>query len=212
MLHRIVGAVVILLVLLSLAGCGLRHRYADVTADLRATGTEHVVVAAVDNRPYIVSGEKEKSFVGLMRSGAGIPFDVHTDGKKPFAQELADAACRSLTRSKFRCSSEVLPPRDSDAALTQALVRQNSSKALLFTITQWKIDTYAGTALWYEIQLAVRDRNGRTVATSAVQGKDVLGYSFIAPAIVATEEAPKTLKNKLEQLMNDTNVSAALMK
>lgn len=197
---------------LFLGGCGLTHQYSDVVADLHMKGTEHVVVGVADNRPYVVSGNKAPSFVGLIRSGVGIPYDVHTAGKKAFAEEVAEMACRSLMRSGFRCTSEVFSPGDRDAALAQAMARQNASKGLLFVVSEWKVDTYASTSLWYAMQLAVRNREGKTLASKHVNGKEVLGSSLVAPASVATEETPKSLKQKLEEIMNDRSVASALMK
>ncbi len=212
MSRDILSSMAMLVAVLFLSGCGLTHQYGEVVADLRMTGSEHVVVGVVDNRPYIVSGNKEPSFVGLMRSGVGIPYDVHTASKKAFAQEVGETACRSLIRSGFRCAPEVFSPSNGDAALAQAMSRQSASKGLLFVVSEWKVDTYVGTALWYDMQVAVRDRDSQTLASSSVRGKDVLGSSLVAPAVVATEEAPKSLRQKLEEIMNDRSVSSALMK
>ena len=212
MFRGILSSMAILVAVLFLSGCGLKHQYSEVVADLRMTGSGHVVVGVVDNRPYIVSGDKEPSFVGLMRSGFGIPHDVHTASKKAFAQEVAETACRSLIRSGFRCTPEVFSLSNGDTALAQAMIQQSASKGLLFVVSEWKVDTYVGTALWYDMQLAVRDRDGQTLASSSVRGKDVLGSSLVAPAVVATEETPKSLKQKLEEIMNDRSVSSALMK
>ena len=187
------------------SGCGLKHQYSEVVPDLHMTGSEQVVVGVVDNRPYVVSGNKGPSFVGLMRSGAGIPYDVHTSDKKAFAQEVAEATCRSLIRSGFRCIPETFSLSNGNAVLAQAMIRQNASKGLFFVVSEWKVDTYMDTTLWYDMQLEVRDHDGQTLASITVKGKDTFRG-------VASEETPKRLKQKLEEIMNDQGISSALKK
>src|SRR5438105_3693248 len=55
-----------------------------------------LTLAVQDRRPYIVSGGKAESFVGIRRGGFGNPFDMHTTGHVPFSQDFRLALTPAL--------------------------------------------------------------------------------------------------------------------
>ena len=48
----------------------------------------HFVVAFQDVRPYVLSGDKKDTFVGLQRSVAGVPWPVSTKSGAPLADDI----------------------------------------------------------------------------------------------------------------------------
>ena len=48
-----------------------------------------------------MKGEEPKSFVGEMRNGYGMPFNVNTEGDRPFAEVIGEIVARDLTASGF---------------------------------------------------------------------------------------------------------------
>jgi hypothetical protein len=72
--------------LLVLEGCAVGQRYAYSDANLplaRVSSGASIGLGVRDARPYVVSGNKAPTFVGVMRGGFGNPFDVQTQSGQP---------------------------------------------------------------------------------------------------------------------------------
>jgi len=105
-----------------LGGCafGQKITYSNTTADVDAAGNETVGVATLDQRPYVLSGNKKPSFVGLSRGGYGNPFDVETPKSAPLADEISESVSRSLAERGFKSSVVKVTPSQSRRAALEA--------------------------------------------------------------------------------------------
>jgi hypothetical protein len=202
------------LVVALVSGCaiGVTHHYHDSIADLQATGAGVLAVAVQDARPYVVSGNKAPSFVGLSRGGYGNPFNVNTETGRPLAADIADSVCQSLQRKGFGCSVLETQPKDTtdDAAMrtraVEAANRRNATRVLFLVLNEWKSDTYQNTALLYDVVLVVLKPDGSTAATEHIQGRDNLGGSFWNPPGHSSQAVPIAFKAKIEQLLNSPKI------
>src|SRR4051812_18081252 len=89
----------VLAVAAALGGCavGQTYKYSDAPMSLEGVSSAGAVAIAVqDARPYVISGNKAPTFVGLQRGGFGNPFDVNTQSGGPLANEIRDAIARAL--------------------------------------------------------------------------------------------------------------------
>jgi Bacterial SH3 domain len=193
-------------------GCafGQKFNYHDTFPRLDARGTGDVVVATHDQRPYIVSGSTPPDFVGLMRSGFGIPYPVYTQGERPFAEEMTHVLCQALTQRGFHCLPATVVPQATPGEIRQALTRQNPTPALFLTVREWKSDTHTDTSLAYNATLRVLDAQGAVLAESHIEGKDVLGGNLWNTLPFAHQAIPQAVQRKLETLLNDPAMTTAL--
>jgi hypothetical protein len=193
-------------------GCafGQKFNYHETFPRLDARGTGDVVVATHDQRPYIVSGGTPPDFVGLMRSGFGIPYPVYTQGERPFAEEMTHALCQALTQRGFHCLPATVSPQATPGEIRRALTRQNPTPALFLTVREWKSDTHTDTSLAYNATLQVLDAQGTVLAESHIEGKDVLGGSFWDTLSFAHQAIPQAVQRKLETLLNEPAITNAL--
>ena len=79
---------------LMLASCGNLYRinYSNIKADLNYSGSRSVSIGVLDQRPYVLSGEKDPKYVGTMRGGYGNPFDLWTQSNLRLTDEMAATA------------------------------------------------------------------------------------------------------------------------
>jgi hypothetical protein len=47
-----------------------------------------VAITVEDRRPYVVSGDKAPTFIGIIRAGAGVPWDTTFEPAEPVAQKI----------------------------------------------------------------------------------------------------------------------------
>ena len=126
---------------------------------------ETVEVKVLDERPYVLSGDKPKSFVGIGRGLYGIPFDVTTASELTLAQDLDNALVNGLRNSgvsAVTAGANVSGTRKASAP---------ERRLLVITLKQWKSDTYkSSTSFHYDIGGAVYDAQGTQLSNHTING------------------------------------------
>jgi len=197
-----------LLPMLGACAVGNQHDYKAEVPVIGSAPFGTAAVAAQDRRPYVVNGEKPENFVGLSRGGYGNPFNVTTASGNPLAIDIRDTVIAALKKNGVDAEPVALRPAQADPR--QSLLVLNKDRSLLFVVSEWKSDTYMNTALIYDMRLTVLDKSGREIAENVVSGRDDLGGDFINPPAHAKRAIPAAFKAKLEALINDAKILAAL--
>jgi hypothetical protein len=202
----------IVLVAPLLVGCALgnRHAYHTVLAEPNVSGSGALGVATHDQRAYVVAGGKDPQFVGLQRGGYGNPFDVRTAENRPLADDMTQALTNSLSRKGFQVLPIVVAASDSVDRVRDKLAQSGAPRAVLLTLREWKSDTYANTALMYDVTLRVVDRSGQVLGEKRIQGRDNLGGDMWNPPAHAKQAVPRAFKTKVEELLGDESIARAL--
>jgi len=202
--------VVVPLLSIVLTGCAVGNRYAyqSVVASPQVSGTRAVTVATLDQREYVRSGSKDPQFVGLQRGGFGNPFDVRTADDKPLADAMTTALATTLAKKGFRTQPVIVAHSVAADAARQQALRAGADRAVVLTMREWKSDTAMRVRLLYDVTLTVLDPTGTVLAEKRVQGDDTLGAASL-PSQVGDIVAA-AFKTKLEQMLDDPRVSAAL--
>ncbi|MEK6742340.1 MAG: hypothetical protein AABZ15_01950 [Nitrospirota bacterium] len=195
-----------------LSGCaiGNTHRYHDTLADINFSGSITIAVATHDQREYVLSGVKEPDFVGLSRGGFGNPFNINTESGKQLAEDMTLSIANSLGKKGFKVVPVLVPHSDQRQAVVGKLKGAGGERLLIFTLSEWKSDTYMNTALLYDIKAEVLNKEGTTLAQKSLNGKDDLGGSFMNPPQHAKEAVPVAFKEKIEKLLKSPEIEAAL--
>lgn len=211
-MRGIVRAGLFVLTVLVLSGCaiGNRHAYHSVLATPTVSGSAQLGIATHDQRPYVLSGNKQPQFAGLSRGGYGNPFDIRTEDDAPLADGMTQALANSLRARGFRPVVVIVAASMSPAQVQERLAQSGGDRAVVLTLREWKSDTYVGTGLLYDVTLSVVDPSGRALAEKRLSGKDDLGANAWNPPAHAREAVPRAFKGKLEELLNDAAVTAAL--
>lgn len=196
---------------LFLSGCAVGNQYgytaADVglplVADNEATP---IAVGAQESRPYVLSGSKAPTFVGLQRGGFGNPFDVTTASGRGFGEDAADVLGTLLQRAGYPvATSDLYANRETFLA---ELKERGVEKGLYLDIREWKTDIYISITLHWDLTLTVLNANGEVLAESTDYGQEAIGAGrFEKDNAIAASLA---LSTKLAGLFNDPAVKAAM--
>jgi hypothetical protein len=167
-----------------------------------------IAVAVWDARPYVLAGEKSPEWVGLQRSGWGIPYGVHTQSNTPLSQEFAQSILNSFRQSGVTTNSVAIPNRTpSEEAVTKIL--PSRGKVALLEISEWKTDTLSDINFSYDLNLKVWN-NGILVANERTHGEEKLKGSMWNPIGASERVAVAKQKEKLDQLFSSASVRNAL--
>lgn len=204
---------VLLLALVFATGCavGNRHAYHNVNVDFSGDGSGKVAVATHDQRDYVVSGEKDPTFVGLQRGGFGNPFNVSTASGKSLADDFTGTVASALNARGFKTVPVMVSYSDSTDDVRKALKNTNAGRSILIMLNHWKSDTYQNTGLAYNLKMEVLDQQGKTLAEKSISGDDDLKGSAWNPPAHARKVLPKAYKSKLESLLNSKEITNALI-
>ncbi len=170
-----------------LVGCayGRKIDYAHSYPVLPTVPAQAVEVQVTDVRPYVLSGNKEGTFVGLMRGSYYIPYDVNTRSGKPLAHDLQAALVGGFERKG-------VPAQVAEASETAA----SKSGALLLAVSvhEWKSEAAIGQILTYSLRAELIDQAGQRLATAQASGSDrVYDYTQAGQAALASLLAQPTL-------------------
>lgn len=165
---------------------------------LELSTDETIAIAIQDRREYVVDGGKPETFVGLIRSRVGIPFDVHTTSTEPLATDLGNALVATLAFHKVKATYVRVTPDQSPEQVMSQVSKAGAQKALVITLLEWRTDTYQTTRMDFQFKAELFDASGRSVARQAISGSEALGR------INASQVAEK----KLSELLRGPILSA----
>lgn len=199
------------LMLLVFGGCAIGNQYQykaeDVGLPISNRGEPILLgVGAEDKRPYVVSGDKPDTFVGLQRGGFGNPFNVTNASGQPFAVDAAKVLSGLLQRSGY--VAEVSGAYASLESFTAAMRAQGLDRGVYLDIREWKTDVMMKVTLHYDLLLKVVDSDGQVIAESNQSGTEVSSGAGFEKA--NSESASLSLSTKLSYLFLEPAVQEAL--
>jgi len=203
---KVIGKILILAGIgFSLSACavGNQYDYNTQALDFDVKSTQKVGVAVVDQRAYVVLGEKTPDFVGLQRAGFGNPFDVTTKSGKPLADDMAKVIANSLQRNNVDAIVLKTKPTVDAMAAKKSLKMLKSTRLLIVYLSKLKSDTYLNPEFNYDVKAEVVDDKGSILAENKIAEFQALqGDPF--------EVVPAAYKKMLNQLVGDKKILDAL--
>ena len=178
---------------------GRTFDYRGARPALDISTDDAVAIAIQDRREYVVSGGKPESWVGLIRSRVGIPFDVHTTSNDALAADLGHALIETFGFHGVKATYVRVTPEIPVDEVMSRLGKAGGRKLLLITILEWRTDTYSTTRMDFQFRAELFDAGGLSLARHAVQGSEALGRM----------NAGQTAEKKLADLLRGP-ISSAL--
>ena len=165
-------------------------------------------MGVVENRDYVLTGDKKPDFIGLQRGGFGNPFDVTTASGEAFTNDLADALEKGLRDSGFTVTRlQVASP---GASVVQAEIGKNGeSRNIVLTVNEWKTDIYMDMNLHFDLFLEIVSRDGQILASNRISGEEKVSGAAMS-ADKNSRLAESALETKIGRLFNKPEIINAL--
>jgi ABC-type transport system substrate-binding protein len=198
-----------LALLATVGGCAFGNTidYQSRPPTLAAKSDKPVAVGVDDKRPYVVAKNNTPEWVGLVRSGVGIPYGVHTTSGKPLASDFATAIATALKANGINASVVTVPVSSNDDQAIKLLSESGAPRTLLVTMKQWKTDKYFHSKLDVSLQADVRDGAGRLLASNSVDNTQSVGGFW---TIAAEQGSVDAAREVLTRLLDDAKIVEAL--
>jgi len=193
-----------------LVGCavGNTYDYSQANINLAVTGHSDLGLAVIDERPYVLSGDKKPDFIGLQRGGFGNPFNVSTESGRALAVEMAEAMTSELEDNGFKVFD--LHVSESGSKIVASAIHEAAkTRNVILIVHEWKTDAMMSFGLTYDLRLKVMDESANLLAEAETSGiKEKLGGAGFEGA--NSIAAANAFSSKIGQLFNDPDVMRAL--
>lgn len=196
--------------LLGACAIGNTYDYRAQAPAIEVTTDKSLAVAVVDQRAYVLSGDKAPKFIGLQRGGFGNPFDVTTQSGDPLASDMSQAMVQSLAARDVAARAVLVAPTANVAGARAQALAANPSRALLVYLREWKTDTMINVALIYNIEAEVLDAQGKKLGGASSSGNENLGGDAVNPPGYAGIHVPKAFARVFGQLLSNPDIANAL--
>ena len=207
MLQRIASLLAMTL-LLSACAIGNQYDYKAAQLTIDSKTEKSVSAAVVDQRGYVVSGDKTPDFVGLQRGGFGNPFDVTTQSGRGLAEDLTENLQRGLESRGVASEALMLP---AGASLPDSLSQfrdQGTDRLLLVNMNEWKTDAMMRMTLHWNLEAKVYDPAGQLLGEHRILGVDAVGSAGLESG--NSNAAKQQVSLKMAELLNNEAIVEAL--
>ena len=197
---------------LMLVSCGNLYRinYSNIKTDLNFSGSRSVSIGVMDQRPYVLSGEKDPKYVGTIRGGYGNPFDLWTQSNLRLTDEMAATVADSLRSKGFKVMMVKATVGKDGAGMLSEMKSSGAERLVFIEVKDWWSNYYPAsygaekTELIMNVELKVLDRTQRVLGSGRLKG------TAIPPSGWPKDTIPGFYQKKMTELLNDQDVKRAL--
>jgi hypothetical protein len=185
---------------LGITGCAVNQQINQVyvpsgVGDIEKAAFFSVSVLVTDDRPYVLSGEKEACYIGKYRAGFGNPWDVRTKDKRPLAEEIKRDLAADL-------HSIGLPVVDS-----------NAERLISISIQDYNFDCYINCRVWHSLYVQVKDGSGNVLhSKNIVVNRSVTGSVMWGPKAAMEKDLPLIYAKMIQDIVRDDQKAIAALK
>lgn len=190
---------VLLVVALGAVGCSPKFKIPrayspGVSNPAVSSPTFPVAISVVDHRLYVVSGEKDPKFVGVIRPSFGIPHDVYVRD----SISLADDIKRDLS-SDLR-----------NAGLT--VVENGGERIIEVSIDEYNFDCHNSCRIWHDLKVDIRNAQGDVLHSRVISHEQSTDRNILAGGVVPLmKNMPKIYTKMIQDLIrNDAEAMKVL--
>ena len=173
------------------------ENYAYAWPNIKFQSNHKILVSAIDERAYVLSGKKDLNFVGLMRGGFGNPFDMYTESGAPLSDDLVQAITSGLKNGGLSATENKLKHDLSRQELIESLKLDTSAKKVLLKFKEWKSDTYSASRFLFELTLEIYDFDGALIVSITEKNINKDNTSSVSPMDSAREALSLIFNNEL---------------
>lgn len=155
-----------------LSGCATSPSFDhEGRLNFRIHTNKKIILAVHDLRPYVQNSNKSPDFTGIERNKYGIPSSVYSKSGNPLAEDFGSMIVRTMKFRNVSAEQQKIPFSWSFSTVKKNLLGQQKGAYVYYVkMLEWKTDTYARTALNYNLQLVVFDDQFNEVGNKQEKG------------------------------------------
>jgi hypothetical protein len=184
-----------------ITGCGGVVDISRMQFEAPIQGLGKVAVVVHDQRPFVVNENKQPNFIGLRRNGYGMPMDVVTKSGETLADDVSAIITSSLRGSGFQAKSFEVTHEETVESSINKIVKEQYDRVVVFTISQFRSDTWFEVELVWALSLDVYDNAGSMLSHYSLEGQDEALYKNSMG--VSKAQGQKAIVGKLALILHE---------
>lgn len=194
----------------TVAGCAIGNKYdlSQGTAPV-SNASRDISVAVTDKRPYVLSGGKTPTFIGLQRGGFANPFDVNTSSGRALSDDVATLLVNSYKAGGVQATAVPTSPGMATAEVVTRSAQTGAERLIVVEMQEWKTDVYAQVTVSWNLTARVFDASGQELAVEQSNGSEGTGSAGIGQDANAAV-AQAAIKRRFGELLARPAIAAAL--
>ena len=157
------------------AAVGKKLGYLDEGAKPPFTASGTVVVAVLDQRPYVLDGRKDPDLVGTLRGGFGNPFVIRSKTGHALADDIATSVSAGLKSAGMDSKVIATSKGQTVEAVQDAFKTSGAGRLVLLQLNEFKTDGYASQGLYTDLTLSVFAGDGQLRASFPIKNDRIMG-------------------------------------
>jgi len=187
---------------------GNKYNYDTPKMVLPVHGTANVGLAVIDERPYVLDGDKSPDFVGLQRGGFGNPFNVTTESGRPLSVDMQDSLSKALSSNGYEVSL-IQATSSSQADIDKAVRHEGKERNVIILLKEWKTDAMMRFGISYNVILRILNQQAELLGENQVEAdKEPMGGAGFESA--NSKAAAVTFENKMNVLFKAPQIIQAM--
>ena len=205
-----------------LSGCVLsKATMEERTPELEYPTKGTLALTVIDDRPFVISGEKPQSVEGIFRDGYGIPhqFEKMRDkSDRAYTARISEVVSKAFYDSGSKVIVLPAPKGSTISAAIEGMRKNSFDRGLIIDVKDSRVD--AGGFRWsyfFDYEVVVIGPGGKRLSTKRYHGEDVdfqraifhagkaQGKSYSYAAVLDVE-----YKDKLSAFLKDRETAATL--
>ncbi|BCL62389.1 hypothetical protein DGMP_30820 [Desulfomarina profundi] len=178
--------------------------------DFKHPGT--VLILCQDKRPFVLSGEKNSSYIGRKFNGVGIPVNTYTRSGKTLPEEIGEKIGASLADNGFYVKVTMLPLLADFDAADAPFNPDRYDRIIFLTINMFRAESFVEVDFLWDFHLKIID-DRRTVLAQA-KNKGVREWNPGSIPGVTSGGAQRGINMQtdtiLAELLNEPDIKQAL--
>lgn len=187
---------------------GDSYDYGSLMLPLSPVPAGSIAVAVIDERPYVVNGDENPSYVGTVAGRYRNTVDVKTASERPLADIVADAIAEAYRRHGITATAVPAPEEGGLAAALSAAAASGADRLLVVRIGEWQTNAVVRVEEAWQFEATVHDAAGELLGLRASQGRSNVGTAGFDEE--SAEMAVAALSRRLAYLLNDPQITGAL--
>ncbi len=201
-----------LFLVLIFSSCSVSYNKLELSLTQLGNGRK-IALAVLDNRPYVVNGQKHPSYVGIKKGTFENQQDIYTTSKNPLAYDIEVSIGKNLVNAGYIVDAQgdigFSQPFDINQVI-EKISSPSSEKFLIFVLDEFNFDAKVDGWLYYNVTLYVFDKDKELLVKENVQRKDNVKGNFWLPTKVLKEGIPQKAQQIFGDLLNRDSVTKAL--
>lgn len=187
-----------------LISCATLNEPASVKPEISNTLNSPLAIAVIDHRPYVLSGDKEATFEGLLRALVGIPYSKPTGNNQTLSNYIGTILNTGIAATHSDVTLVSTLHTDSNSELEKLLL-ESANNYLYLELVELKYDFHGFSArVFYDVNVTYFEGSTGNKIAKNFNGDEAISKVSAGGENAIRNNVQQAYKTIIESMLNDS--------